>query len=492
MNVLEKVMLIKELNFLIDGLEQRSLSFFEIARSKTRIKEIFALCDEPIFKKQIIKFKSQTQPKIAALDFADQTLFKLSFRGFFQQENALEQALYQHKNSGWATLYHPKKGWQIWLIPAPERTALISEWGDLDDAYQWMMAQQQLYACLKTDYELKNSQNLIERQIVPVLTEIETHINSSIETQRDHQFNAASDLNIKPVEIALLDEPLIQIDSSQPSEQSSTISANQTDMVNPVVIESIAGSVATKESHGIDSNVVSHTPQRLQLNAYTAQLHLLQDREASAQQLFKLEIASQPEILQHIDFFLQGSDLQDWANRPVYLAEQMDQYGRFIKYLALLGADNPIQAIDCLRELDDHHHLAAIKDISWNDLSDGFSRIEDIFQLYNQKANSVWQSEDYMPFIPTQLIQNQKFIQFEESAADCRTPLLLLKERQKIRIIHGQKRLSLLPAEAAYPYLMLERHHGITWQMIQRIVSRLNPPIDCQKLYKEIQKHISD
>ena len=54
MNVLEKAKLIHELNQLIDGLEQRSLSFFEIARSKARIKEIFALCDEPIFKKQIL------------------------------------------------------------------------------------------------------------------------------------------------------------------------------------------------------------------------------------------------------------------------------------------------------------------------------------------------------------------------------------------------------------------------------------------------------
>ena len=38
MNVLEKAKLIQELNQLIDGLEQRSLSFFEIARSKARIK----------------------------------------------------------------------------------------------------------------------------------------------------------------------------------------------------------------------------------------------------------------------------------------------------------------------------------------------------------------------------------------------------------------------------------------------------------------------
>ena len=45
MNALEKALLIKELNLLIDGLEHRSLSFFEIAKSKSRLTEIFGLCD---------------------------------------------------------------------------------------------------------------------------------------------------------------------------------------------------------------------------------------------------------------------------------------------------------------------------------------------------------------------------------------------------------------------------------------------------------------
>lgn len=54
MNVLEKAQLAKELQSLIYGLDQRALSFFEIAKSKSRLKEIFLSCDEPIFKKQIL------------------------------------------------------------------------------------------------------------------------------------------------------------------------------------------------------------------------------------------------------------------------------------------------------------------------------------------------------------------------------------------------------------------------------------------------------
>ena len=41
MNVLEKVQLIQELHALIDGLEHRSLSFYQIAYSKARLHEIF-------------------------------------------------------------------------------------------------------------------------------------------------------------------------------------------------------------------------------------------------------------------------------------------------------------------------------------------------------------------------------------------------------------------------------------------------------------------
>ncbi|TCB64546.1 hypothetical protein E0H81_08610, partial [Acinetobacter terrestris] len=183
MNALEKALLIKELHQLLDGLEHRSLSFFETAKSKSRLTEIFRLCDEPIFKKQILKFKSQTQPEQAATDFADYTLFKLSYRGLFRQQGTLQQALYQNTESGWAILYHPAQGWQIWLIPAPNRSALISQWGNLDDIYQWMLEQQQRYNCLKTDDELRQKPVLLEKPLVPTLTETEIETETETETE---------------------------------------------------------------------------------------------------------------------------------------------------------------------------------------------------------------------------------------------------------------------------------------------------------------------
>src|SRR5690606_35797697 len=54
-----------------------------------------------------------------------------------------------------AFLFDQKRGWQIWLIPAPNRTALISEWTDIEQSYHWLLQEQQLAPCLKTDAALK-------------------------------------------------------------------------------------------------------------------------------------------------------------------------------------------------------------------------------------------------------------------------------------------------------------------------------------------------
>lgn len=69
---------------------------------------------------------------------------------------------------------------------------------------------------------------------------------------------------------------------------------------------------------------------------------------------------------------------------------------------------------------------------------------------------------------------------------------MLLKERHKIRLIHGQNRLHLSRTEVAYPYLLLDRHQGVSWQLIQTILTQLASPIDCHQLYEVIQKYISD
>ena len=495
MNALEKALLIKELHHLLDDLEHRSLSFFEIAKSKSRLIEIFRLCDEPIFKKQILKFKSQTQPEKAATDFADHTLFKLSYRGLFRQDRDLQQALYKNAESGWAILYRPAQGWQIWLIPAPNRSALISHWGSLDDIYHWMLEQQQRYSCLKTDDELKQKPVLLEQPITPTLTETETETetNLNLSTPAIQEQNQISELGLIKSQVDNLHAPELTTTLDSLVQQGDAQVMNE---LPPILEDDQQAIPAITAQAALRAQKITRKdfPQSLELNQHIAHIHPLHEENASAQALYILEIPSLPEISQHLDLLIHASDLQNWHQRPIYLAEQINAQGCFIKYLALLDVENQGQAIHLMNGFTEQnqHHLAAIKEISWENLAENFTDFEALFYSYTQKAALIWTSESYTPFIPAQLFQTQKFIQFEESPADFKTPLLLLKDRQKIRVIHGQKRLRLSRTESAYPYFLLERHHGVSWQLIQNIITQLKSPIDCYQLYEAIQKHISD
>ncbi|TCB49024.1 hypothetical protein E0H80_13675 [Acinetobacter sp. ANC 4779] len=461
MNALEKALLVKELHQLLDGLEHRSLSFFEIAKSKTRLIEIFRLCDDPIFKKQILKFKSQTQPQQAATDFADQTPFKLSYRGLFRQDGTLQQALYQNTESGWAILYHPAQGWKIWLIPAPNRSALISVWGNLAEIYQWMLEQQQRYSCLKTDDELRQKAVLLERHLAPILTQTETHLN--------------------------LSPPLVPEQNQINVPDLSTSNQHLNNQL-PHILKDKQQVITAKKQIGKD------VLQSLQLGPYLAHLYPVDEKNAAAQELHGLEIPALPEISQYVDLLIHAADLKNWQQHPIYLAEQVDTQNCFMKYLVLFGAENKNQAVDLMHRFTQHyqHRIVAIKQISWEDLAENFTDFEALFYSYTEKAALLWKNENYVAFIPAQLFQTQKIIQFKEIPADFKTPLLLLKERQKIRVIHGQNRLNLSRTELAYPYFLLERDQGVSWQLIQNIITQLESPIDCNQLYEAIQKHISD
>ncbi|UUS64950.1 MULTISPECIES: hypothetical protein [unclassified Acinetobacter] len=70
--------------------------------------------------------------------------------------------------------------------------------------------------------------------------------------------------------------------------------------------------------------------------------------------------------------------------------------------------------------------------------------------------------------------------------------MLLLQERQKIRLIHGQKRLTLSRTEQALPYLILHRQHGLNWQSIQNVIQQLSQPIDVISLYQALKQMTED
>ena len=497
MNVLEKAQLIQELHALIDGLEHRSLSFYQIAYSKARLHEIFNLCDEPIFKKQILKFKARTQPEQAAHDFADHTLYRQAFQGVFQHTNLLEEALSAYPDSGWGILYHPATGWQIWLMTASKGIAITSQWGDLDDIYPWLLEQQSIYHCLKTDVQLKQPLMNIEAVFQPTETETETEtdLNLSIQTTQEKSEHVHSSQIQQSVSLSDLSKKSQPIDLTTFQQQADSDTAIESHpIVHSLTPNSTEIPITAISQDSSNQNAVSQTfAKQISLNEYLADLNPMMNQDFSPVDLYVMNIVGLPDLSRHLDLLFYSSSLNLWQQQPIYLAEQLSKQGQFIKYLALLGADDSTQAAQLMHRFtaQNQQYISAIKTISWDNLQTNLTDIERLFYCYRQQSDFSWHMENYQAFIPNSLFQTQKFIQFEESPADIQTPLLLLKEKQKIRLIHGKNRLNLSLQESAYPYLLLDRQQGITWQRIQSVINQLNSPIHVTQLYDAIQKNIT-
>lgn len=500
MNTLEKSLLIKELHDLIDALTHQRLSLYETAKAKARIKEIFMLCDEPIFQKQLLTFKASQNPIQTAATFAEQSLYAQSFRGVFTQPEALETALYQQPETGWAILYQPRAGWQIWLIPAADRTALLSEFQDLEQVYRWMLQQQQQYHCLQTDAELKQA---------AVLEAAQTATIPAAQTQpvfatADPEENKAV---APPIQFELITQHIATEEATSSDTQVLDVAEHELtieSITDQTIISCTTLNTTPPDVTTIDTvqPLTAVTPKssippayNLLLNQYSCPISALNLSQNESVQLYRVFMPEAPEITQYADVLVDLSDpevdQQQLLARTVYLAEQTNTQGHFIKYVVLLGALDQMQAIRLTQNFCQQfeHEIAAIREISWEKLQEHLFDFGQLFQCYSVDAQIVWQQEHYFPFIPKQEIQTTKFIQFEESEAQSHTPLILLKERQKIRVIHGQKRLQLSRAEQAVPHILLDRQQGMSWQLIQKVISQLQQPIEALQLCQALQMY---
>lgn len=486
MNLQEKTQLIKEIYVLTHQLEHRTISLYETARSKKRIHEIFALCDEPIFQKQLLEYKALTEPTIAAQQFAKQTPFSRTFRGYFQNSDALEDGLYQHPEMGWAFL-HQAGHWQIWMIPAPSRTALISEWGKFADCYDWLLKQQQLYQCLETDQEhqqriSEQNQTRVNKRLGQKLEALHTDNQTQVQV---HSINMQEHTNTQVSDC-------IQNVNLPSAEQNSDVKLESTNctLTSSLPIQEASEQVVAKSHHAQThtSNIDS-----IQIGQFTASVQQIPLLQHDSVVLFELLIHEQPEINLHIDLLIHATTLEHWDERPVYVAEQINVEGKFIKYLMLLGAESQMEAIRLAQLFTQQHQhdVASIKTLSITLMSQILFKPHELYQHY-QLAENIWHKADYFPFIPATLLHTQKFIQFEEPEAQFSTPILLLQERQKLRLIHGDQRLALSRTEQAYPYLILSRQQGLNWQTIQTVINQLPQPIDVQQLYQALKLYIED
>lgn len=607
MKAIEKALLIKELHQLIDGLEHQHLSFFEIARSKKRIREIFARCDEPIFHKQLEAYKALTQPQATAEHWLQQSPYRHLYVGLFQYESALSSALKQQQHFAWGVLYKSGLGWQISFQDASTHVYNSPWFSKFKEVYQWLIdhspVDQQLNMMEPIPTTLSTHSTEVPKSFISttevaeanpfitpvaiasnttnhvvdlehaaisksfVFSDIE-HLDSSTvdisvtqsqePEKRLPESNLAFDLTLaeiklesddrpytsqleavnpriaeeknvgklqhsqvplqkigqdkkaaRPIDTAL-DLPLAQIakahsgldhlalsNDSQVQPQSPSIKPLATSArldVPTIVPEPNADSSKRLLNSEISSTASPGIlPTQIHLGQYQAQLLEL-DQTHLDPKLYRLDISVQTDISQNVDLLLYSDQLDHWSDYPIYLAEQTSLQGRFIKYLALFGADSSAQAVRLSQQFaqSNHHQLAAIREIEWEKLQSHVHDVFSIFQVYTQQAKLVWHIENYHPFILADLLNSRKFIQFEESTADLNTPILVLKERQKIRVIHGQRRVELSRTEIAYPCLVLDRQHGVSWQLIQNTISTLAEPITVFQLFDSIQKQLTN
>lgn len=462
-NALEKAQFIQELQDLGQQLDQRNISLYDAARCKKRIHDIFQRCDEPIFKKQNLAFKVRTQPEVAAYDFAADSLYHLSFRGFFLDEYDLEKALYLRPHSGWAFLFHLHRGWQTWLIPAANRTALISEWTDLEQSYAWLLQEQQLLNCLKTDNDLKASAAVLS-------------------------LDDAEIQGIEPAQLNLDESNLFNQAVAGASEDKSSILKKSENIVTTNSNSAAPAPFIENEVHHTVEILKARPAKNLILNGIEASIsELCLDEDHS---LYQVEVEHTVAYLEIILHFVPDDE---WHIRPVYLTEQLDLAGKFKAYGVLLGAQDEEHAEQLIHVLESSqkHRTISIKRILLAELGTQFTKIESLFDCYQHQAELIWQQASYLPYMPVSLFSTQKYMLFEEAAANHATPILLLQERQKLRVIHGEKRFALSPNEHCYPYLILQRDKNLSWQTIHHLMSTMPQPIAIQDLYSALKPQVS-
>lgn len=590
MKPLDKALLTQELSELIHGLKDGTLSYFDHARAKQRLLEIQHISNTLLHQPNFKRNQQALEPLLAAQDFLYHCRYREYCCGTFTTDHELEDVLYQQSVSSWALHYDPEDGWHIWLLQMPKQTLLISDSGELDEVYAWLVTQQMKYQCFGREPETIQvaTTNVSQPALTSTPLPIDTsEIDNAIE-QLDSSYQAhmqkiedvlhgpiaytpdvlaqkdtqkirkkvlqetqfSSDVPPQPVSIRRLRkqevdiseglsfdlglEP-IQINPDKPIQVPPLFSAPEPsipqvvteptfDLIDfnapepvvtpatnfnfattqqeaaPIAIEPTPPLESAKDVHYmlkqrmLSSAVRAKKSERLAnlvLNGQSCKISALLFEAAQEKQLYRLL----PEELdcEHVDLILHYTDMDHVFERTIYLAEQTDQQGRFIKYLALLGAVGELQAIRLahLFTQAQGHKLAAVRSIDWPNLEQNLFNLDDLFNTYQALGQLIWSNNHYYPFIPAHFLQTQKFIQFAETPANVTTPILLLKERQKIRVIHGEERLNLYANESAYPYLLLDRQQGITWQLIREVIQTLPQPIDPITLYKAICMHAS-
>jgi hypothetical protein len=441
---------------------------------------------------------------------------------YTSEEELYEQHASVYHSIGWAFLHLPHQGWQICVYTPQLAAPWHSSWGTLDAAYAQMLQDQALHgllidsdllksqsAALNT-LQIKQTTNAEDLRSPLIFNEVPAQQNTETENA-DEPSPAYSNLENIPsaedpndIPIIFAEEPtainteqrVLQADSTENVQHDILhadlfeINAQQT----PNAIMSPAAAEIEADLPMQAGNEESETPapqislESIKLFNLTADVTVLLTDAVKDEALCLLSLRGMPEVSQHVEILMPLACIESWQQMPVTLAELLNANGQFFKYALLFGADEQSHAMRMLNQYcrQQNLSLAAIKQISLSGLGMDFTDEHLLFQAYQQRAKLFWSIGHYYPFIASHQLQSQKFILFDETPAEQQTPILLLQERHKIRVIHGENRIALNRSERAYPYLMLHRQHNITWQRIHAVILELPQPIDVLTLYRAL------
>ncbi|ENX62168.1 MULTISPECIES: hypothetical protein [Acinetobacter] len=465
MDVLEKALLVDELKTLVDGLNDDKTSLFEIAKSKQRIKDICASCDDPHFQDQLSPFKEFILNEEFSADDLALYGYTLTYRGTYNFMGRVENALFASADMGWAALRQAQH-WQVWVI-RPALSFLKSPWlNSSKDALQWLQSHASEY--VKTDYELQNLIPILEPIQADDAEKAANKDSLSIIKEQTAQFKSQLDAiiqeKIQPAQITPSAQATARV---KPSFRQSSVASANLNKAKPLALNdfSLDGLICRLER--IDARTFP--------SLYRVDLHNEIDQNIKIDWLYlKAENEAQPL----------------WGSAQIFIAEQLYAQGQFSHYVVLVGTHSVEYATTILQAYTDQRHTrtSSIHQTSWNNFKRHYHQHETLFNECIMNGTLVWQRDQRVyPYIPASFINTQKFIPFDETAATFFTPVILLRERQKIRVIHGLERVKLSNEDQAYPYLLLDRTDGYTWQLIRQVISRLPQPISVHDLYQALE-----
>ncbi|RZF52949.1 hypothetical protein EXE30_07395 [Acinetobacter halotolerans] len=466
MDVLEKALLVDELQHLIEGLNDDKTSLFEIAKSKQRIKDICASCDDPTFQDQITPFKAYIQNEEFSTDELSNHGYAMTYRGTYNFMGRVENALFASADMGWAALRQAQH-WQVWVI-RPALSFLKSPWmNSSQEALQWLKNHASEY--IKTDRELQH--------LIPILEPINQASTSS----------SSSNQSIHTDPLSLIKEETAQFQSQ--------LDAIIQEKIQPVPAQKTTAVKANfKQTTATSSNLNKAKPVALNdfnLDGLVCRLERVNARTFPS--LYRVDLHNEIDQNIKIDWlYLKAeNEVQPvWESAQIFIAEQLYAQGQFSHYVVLIGTHSVEYAISVLQSYTNplHTQTSSIHQTYWSNFKQHYHQHESLFNECIMNGTLIWQRDQRVyPYIPASFVNTQKFIPFEETSATFLTPVILLRERHKIRVIHGTERTKLSNEDQAYPYLLLDRADGYTWQLIRQAISRLPQPISVHDLYQALE-----